>query len=136
MTKEDIARLTQRIERLEEIVLGKIGSKPKQEGDTTTPIEINFSLNERAFVKRYATKKSGPKKFTLLLAYLAKGKVGENINLSNIKKHWNKMKSLLGEFNTFYSNKAKTDGWVDVSGHGIYKLTEEWEQVLWKKKPN
>ena len=130
MTKEDITQLTQRIERLEKIVLGKSGSKPKQEGDTTTPIEINFSLNERAFVKRYAAKKSGPKRFALLLAYLAKGKVGENISLSDIKKHWNKMTSLLGEFNMFYPNDAKTHGWVDVGGHGIYKLTKEWEQVL------
>jgi len=132
MTKENIAQLAQRIERLEKIVFGKGGSKPKQEIGTTTPIEINFSLNERAFVKRYASTKSGPKKFTLLLAYLAKGKVGENISLSDIKKHWNKMKakSLLGEFNMFYPNDAKTHGWVDVGGHGVYKLTKEWEQVL------
>jgi hypothetical protein len=67
-----------------------------------------------------------------LLAYLAKGKVGENISLSNIRKHWSKMeaKTLLGKFNLFYSNEAKTRGWVDVGGHGIYKLTDEWEQVL------
>jgi hypothetical protein len=132
MTKEDMAQITQRIERLEKVVFGKVGSKPKQEGDTNTLIKINFSLNERAFVKRYAAYKSGPKKFTLLLAYLAKGKIDENINLSDIRKHWSKMetKTLLGKFNLFYSNEAKTRGWVDVERHGIYKLTEEWEQVL------
>lgn len=132
MIKKDIIRLTQRIERLEEAVFGKIGTKPKQESDATHPIEINFTLNERAFVKRYAANKSGPKKFTLLLAYLAKGKVGTNISLSDIRNHWSKMetKSLLGKFNLFYSNEAKTRGWVDVEGHGIYKLTKEWEQVL------
>ena len=130
MKKENIAQLTQRIEHLEKVVFGKVGSKPKQEVDTTTPIEINFSLNERAFVKRYAAKKSGPKKFTLMAAFLSKGKVGENIGLSDIKKHWNKMKSLLGEFNMFYPNEAKTRGWVDVGGYGLYKLTKEWEQIL------
>jgi hypothetical protein len=132
MTKGDIAQLIQRLERLEKIVLGEGIFKPKQKGDTDTPTEINFFLNERAFVKRYAADKSGPKKFTLLLAYLAKGKVGENISLSNIRKHWSKMetKALLGKFNLFYSNEAKTRGWVDVGGHGIYKLTEEWEKVL------
>lgn len=132
MTKEDTAQLIQRIERLEKIVFGKGRSKPKQEGGTTAPTEMDFSLNERAFVKRYAAKKSGPKKFTLLLAYLAKGKLEENISLRDIKKHWNKMetKTLLGKFNQFYSSEAKTRGWVDVGGYGIYKLTKEWEQVL------
>ena len=96
MASKEMAKIIQRIQRLEKIVFGKGASKPKEEVGTTTPIETNFSLNERAFVKRYAATKSGRKKFTLLLAYLAKGKVGENISLSNIKKHWNKMKSLLG----------------------------------------
>jgi hypothetical protein len=136
MTEENIAQLTQRIERLEKVVFGKSGFGLKKGSGITTSVEINFSLNERAFVKRYTAGKSGPKKFTLLLAYLAKGKVGENISLSDIKKHWNKMKSILGEFNMFYPNDAKTRGWVDVDGHGIYKLTEEWEQVLWQKRTN
>jgi len=131
MTKENMAQLKQRIERLEKVVFGKSDFKPKQKDDTTIPIEMNYSLNERAFVKRYTANK-----ITLLLAYLAKGKIGENISLSDIKKHWNKMKSILGEFNMFYPSDAKTRGWVDVDGHGIYKLTEEWEQVLWKKRPN
>ena len=132
MTKEGMAQLIQRIELLEKIVFGKGGSESKQEGGTTAPTELDFSLNERAFVRRFTAKKSGPKKFTLLLAYLAKGKVEENISLSDIKKRWNKMeaKTLLGKFNQFYSSEAKTRGWVDVRGHGIYKLTKEWEQVL------
>ena len=132
MPTADMSQIIERLERLEKIVLGEGSFKPKQKGETNAPTEINFSLNERAFVKRYAADKSGPKKFALLLAYLAKGKVDENISLSDIRSHWCKMetKTLLGKFNLFYPNEAKTRGWVDVGGHGIYKLTNEWEQVL------
>jgi hypothetical protein len=136
MTKENIAQIVKRIELLENAVFVKVRADKQEKNIIYPRTKINFSLNERAFVKRYAADKSGPKEFTLMVAYLAKGKVGENISLSDIKKHWNKMKSLLGEFNMSYTNKAKTDGWVDAGGRGIYKLTEEWEQVLWKKKPN
>jgi len=130
MASEEMAKIIQRIERLENAVFGKCSNRQAKKDAANAKTKIDFSLNERAFVKRYAVNKSGPKKFTLLLAYLAKGKVGENIRLSDIKKHWNKMKSLLGDFNMSYTDKAKTHGWVDVGGHGVYKLTKEWEQVL------
>jgi hypothetical protein len=93
--------------------------------------EINFSLNIRAFVKRYATNKSGPRKFILLLAYMAKGEVGKSVELNVIRMQWNKMsaKSLLGEFNRFYPNEAKTRGWADSERYGSYCLTDEWEKA-------
>lgn len=137
MAKENISQIIQkikhheeRIECLEKAVFSKGRFKHNEKGGTNISADINFVLNERAFVNRYAAKKSGPRKFTLILAYLVKGKIGENTNLDVIKKHWNKMKSLLGNFNMFYTNEAKTRGWVDVEGHGIYKLTKEWEQAL------
>lgn len=132
MSKEAISQIIQRIERLEKVVFGKVGSKLKQERDTDAPLEINFSLNERAFVKRYAAGKSGSKKFALMVAYLSKGKVGENISLSDIKKQWNRMKTkgLLGKFNMFFPNDAKTHGWVDSKLYGRYSLTNEWKIVL------
>jgi hypothetical protein len=133
MENKELSKIIARIEKLEKAVfVGHVAKKEKNKHTIILPKDLNYSLNERAFVKRYTVNKSGPKKFTLLLSYLAKSKVGENISLSDIKKHWNKMKakSLLGEFNMFYPNYAKTKGWVDVVGHGIYKLTKEWEQVL------
>jgi hypothetical protein len=130
MTKENITQIVKRIERLENAVFGKVRID-KQEIIATGPnTKINYSLNERAFVKRYATKKSGPEKFTLMVAYLIKGKVGETVLLDTIQKHWNKMKSMLGEFNRFYPNQAKTNNWVDTEGRGKYKLTDEWTQIL------
>jgi hypothetical protein len=130
MTREDISQILKRIERIENAVFGKVRID-KQEIVATGPnTKINYSLNERAFVKRYATKKSGPEKFTLMVAYRVKGKVGETVLLDTIQKHWNRMKSMLGEFNRFYSNQAKSNNYVDTEGRGKYKLTDEWEQIL------
>jgi hypothetical protein len=127
---KSIKQILSRIDRLEKAAFGKIRTDNQEKNATDLSTKINFSLNERAFVKRNAVKKSGSEKFTLMVAYLTKGKVGETVSLGTIQEHWNKMKSLLGEFNRFHSNEAKTRGWVDTEGRGIYKLTDEWEQVL------
>jgi len=133
MTKENLADIIARIEKLEKEVFGS--TKNKKSLVATSPNQnskIDFSINERAFVNRYATEKSGPKKFTLMVAYLAKGEIEKNIQLSEIKKRWSKMsaKSLLGEFNMFYPNDAKTRGWIDSKEHGSYCLTNEWKDML------
>lgn len=133
MTNENLAHIIVRLEKLEKAVFGS-GVKEKKLSPKVSAVktDIDFSINERAFVKRYATDKSGPKKFTLLLAYLAKGEVDKNIELSEIKKHWGKMtsKALLGKFNMFYPNDAKTRGWIDSKEYGNYNLTNEWELIV------
>jgi hypothetical protein len=133
MKNRNLTKILERIERLEEVVFGSSEIKSKTRDKVVTKSkDIDFLLNERAFVNRYATDKSGPKKFTLLLAYLVKGKNDKNMELSEVKKHWNKMsaKNLLGKFNMFYPNEAKTRGWVDSKKHGSYCLTNEWKKVL------
>lgn len=130
MARENLTDIIARIEKLEKEVFN---SPAKNKKIIATPNrEILFSINERAFVSRYATDKSGPKKFTLMLAFLAKGEVDKNIQLSEIKKHWGKMttKSLLGKFNMFYPNEAKTRGWIDSKEYGSYNLTNEWKEIL------
>ncbi|MGD0651002.1 MAG: hypothetical protein ABSA97_07665 [Verrucomicrobiia bacterium] len=95
--------------------------------------KLDFSKNERHFIKAYARKLSGRKKFVLLLAYLAKGTVGKEVDVKEIQKRWNKMKgnSLLGlEFNRFYPNAAKDDGWVNTPKKGVYVLCSSWKEVL------
>lgn len=125
--------LENRVKALEKTTFGtgEVKKRKKTKGPPLTK-DINFSLNERAFVKRYAADKSGPKKFTLLLAYLAKGEVGKSIKVGEIRKHWGKMsaRQLLGKFNRFYPNDAKTKGWINPKEHGSYALTKEWENVL------
>lgn len=133
MITENLTNIIARIEKLEKAVFApekkdkKLVIKAPDLNQT-----IDFSINERAFVSRYVADKSGPKKFTLLLAYFAKGEVDKNIELSEIKKHWEKMsaKTLLGKFNMFYPNDAKTRGWVDSKKHGEYNLTNAWKEVV------
>ena len=131
MTNNNLTEIIKRIEKLEEAVFGNGKNKTKSTSKISAH-NIDFSINERAFVKRYTIDKSGPKKFTLLLAYLVKGEVDKNFDLSDIKNHWNKMsaKNMLGKFNMFYSNDAKNRGWVDSKEHGKYNLTNEWKSVL------
>lgn len=131
MNQENMEEIIKRIEKLEKAVFGN-GKNIKQSPIKTSTDNIDFSVNERNFVKRYAMDKSGPKKFTLLLAYLVKGEVGQNFELSVIKNRWGKMsaKNMLGKFNMFYPNDAKNRGWIDSKEYGKYNLTNEWKGVL------
>ena len=135
--KKQIPQLTtiERIKRLEEAVFEK-GVNKNTKGDTklisSKRTQIDFSKNIRAFMNKYAIKKSGPKKMVLLIAYLSKGEVKKDIEVTSIKKEWGKMKGkkLLGAFNNFYLNEAKTKGWVDSYSRGTYCLTKDWKEVL------
>ena len=133
MAKHNLVDIVARIEKLEEEVFNsQVKKTDSKKATSATAAGIVFTLNERAFVSRYATDKSGPKKFTLMLAFLAKGEIEKNIQLSEIKKHWGKMtsKALLGKFNMFYPNDAKTRGWIDSKEYGSYSLTSEWKEIL------
>ena len=95
---------------------------------------IQFDMNERAFVKRYAKNLTGgPKKFVLVLAYLAKGDTNKNVSLNEVQALWNRMRSktLLGmNFNTFFSTTAKEQGWVDTQKRGTYNLARSWKEIF------
>lgn len=96
--------------------------------------QVHFALNERAFIKRYAKNAdSGPKKFTLVLAYLSKGDKSKEIALNEIEQLWNRMKSktLLGmKFNRFFPTTAKENGWVNSKKRGFYCLTDSWKEIF------
>lgn len=132
MTNENLTEIIKRIEKLEKAVFGGDEKDKKKPLSKISIHNIDFSINERTFVKRYAADKSGPKKFTLLLAYLINGEVDKNFELSDIKNRWNKMsaKNMLGKFNMFYPNDAKNRGWVNSKEYGKYNLTGEWKNVL------
>lgn len=94
---------------------------------------LNFTLNERNFIRTYGRGLSGPKKFVLLLAFEVKGKVGTEVELDVLRTKWNKMtsKALMGyKFNLFYSNDAKTRGWVDSKKTGSYHLCKTWMEIF------
>ena len=124
-----IERLEKTVEQLKRVVLGS-SREAKQLTEEETA-KINFSLNIRTFINRYAADKSRPKRFVLLLAHIAKGEIGRNIEIEEIRKQWNTMsaKNLLGKYNRFYPNEAKTQGWVDSKKYGTYCLTDEWRKA-------
>jgi hypothetical protein len=134
ITEQEMADLIRRIERLEKAVFPpKPGHKAKSKTESEDiQGDIDFSLNERAFAKTFLNGKSGPRKFALLLAYLAKGKANVNVKVKEIRKTWNRMagKHKLGPYNSKYSNVAKDNGWVDPAGFGEYKLSKNWKSAL------
>lgn len=129
MTDQIIKNFEERLKVLEGAVFGNSTKKTYTKKINN---DINFCLNPRTYVSRYASDKSGPKKFVLVIALLSQGKKDEGISMADIKKIWSKMstKKLLGKYNDFYANEAKTKGWVDTKEYGLYHLTDEWNQVL------
>jgi hypothetical protein len=143
--EKNLLKIKQIIERLEQIrkianqCILEIGSTPskqtglrrsKQEVEEVNFTELNFSLNVRAFVKKYAKQLSGPKKFVLILAYLAKGEIKKGISLADIEKLWQRMTGLIGmEFNRSYALRAKDYGWVNSIKQGVYILTNSWKEI-------
>jgi hypothetical protein len=95
--------------------------------------DLDFEVHERVFIKRHARQLSGPEKFVLLLAYLAKGQAGKEVQLKDIENHWNKMTApnlLDGNFNRFYTSCAKENGWVNTKKQGVYILRPQWRDIL------
>ena len=131
MSSHDYEQLEARIAKLEEVVF----SNDKQfEAPTTTSRRLDWNLNERAFVSKYANNlTSGTEKFVLLVVYLAKGDEQAKISLKDIQQLWGKMTatSLLGmKYNGKYPTEAKTRGWVNSPAQGVYELAYGWEEVL------
>lgn len=136
--KDIVARLLEARTIIDECIATLPKSKARRGGSPPTktaraksaqPAKLDFGLNERNFIKTHAKGLSGPKKFTLLLAYVAKGKVGVEIELSTLRPMWNKMTSknlMRYAFNLKYPNEAKTQGWIDSKKAGVYHLRQGW----------
>lgn len=92
--------------------------------------KLDFEMNPRAFMNRYASNLSGSQKFTLLLACLVKGESGKTVQLAEIMKIWDKMEGVIGRSNTAFANRAKTNGWVDSPKYGGYVLTKRWREIF------
>jgi hypothetical protein len=111
----------------------KRGRAPEPRMHQSAPAKFDFDANERAFMKSHAKGLSGPKRFTLLVAFLAKGKPDLEVELKDVENRWNKMTRLMGgKFNRFYSNSAKDNGWVNTKKQGVYVLTSRWQNALGK----
>ncbi len=136
-------KLQQIISLAEECRYALSAQKYKKSGGISQPLskpttvhtrkeKINFSLNSRAFFKEYGKNLSGPKRFVLVVAYLAKGKRGSNVSSGEVKSCWNKHKKLLGGKLTtgVYGTRAKEGGWLDATKDGFYHLTVSWQKIF------
>ncbi len=130
MASDEYIALEKRVATLEVMLLNDVPKTPPTDGPATG--QLDWSLNERAFVSRYAQGKSPEKKFVLIVAYLAKGNLDTNISLAEIRQMWDKMtaSSLLGsKFNGKYPTTSKTKGWVNSPKTGEYQLAYGWHEV-------
>jgi hypothetical protein len=130
-----IAKLKRLLEEALQLLALADGSKrstPKKKRQAASHADdLIFSLNVRAFMKRYGSKLSGTQKFTLLVARLAQGKVGHAVSLKEIESWWNKMKGILGgAYNPAHSTRAKDRGWVDSPKFGAYALSHDWKDAV------
>jgi hypothetical protein len=113
------------------------GVKSSKNAHSVSTTKVDLDVPLRAFVKKYAKGMSGPKKFALLLARLARGDLKAEIALSEIERSWNKMRaaSLMGmKFNRFYPVQAKTNDWVDSGRKGFYRLRPSWREIFGEKR--
>ena len=92
----------------------------------------DFTLPVRPFMKRYGARTSGSRRFAILLAHMAKGKLSTPVKAADIEKQWNKMKPIMGgtAYNGAYPTRAKDSGWVDSAKSGSYVLLGEWKHAL------
>lgn len=142
----DRHKLISTLRQIKAIVDEAIGGAGHEQASTTSAprslknfdpkvVSISFNANVLAFMNKHARGLKGSQKFTLLLARLTKGSTAEEKSLGELKKQWNKMKSVLdGEFNPAHANRAKARGWVDSPKHGIYSLSTSWKECLPKSK--
>jgi hypothetical protein len=108
-------------------------SKRLKIGATTNPRsqDLDFELPLRPFIKKYSQSMSGPKRLTLLVAWLAKGNAEERVERAEVAKAWDKMKALMGgAFNSAYETRAKDSGWVHSPKAGVYTLLPNWRDVV------
>ena len=142
MNNKEIQNKLRQIVSLAEACLAELGvAKPKGQRKVArvaskkviTQIgKLDFKLNSRAFFKKYGKSLSGPKRFVLVVAYLAKGNKQSNITSDGVKNCWNKHQKLLGGKLTtgVYGTRAKEDGWLDAAKNGSYHLTDSWETIF------
>jgi len=109
-------------------------SKPAAGAPPTARREpsIDLSLGDRAFIRRHVTREtSGPRKFVILLAWMAKGNAGKEIAVEDLSKKWAKVKGPMGgQYQTVYATRAKDSGWVDSPKQGIYSLRAIWREAF------
>jgi hypothetical protein len=141
--QQTLSKLQEARALLDECIAELGGKRSRANRKTARPIapikpsgKPDFTQPLRPFIKRHAKEMSGPKKFTLVLSWLAKGDLKKEVALKDIHKQWDRMttRSLLGmEFNRFYAGQAKDNDWVESKKQGFYNLRPSWHEIFTDK---
>ena len=127
--EKEIAGIKERIEKLEAAVFGDNAKSPKG----LSVDGLDFSLNQRAFIKKYSSGFNGQEFFVLILAYLVSGKESTPIDLLQIKTTWKSCSGIIGQpYASIFSTRAKENGWADAAKNtrGSYVLGKQWKDIL------
>lgn len=142
MSKENNSEIVTKLKEIARIIdeciplLSSDQAQVKTETQKKSPkshSSVDFSIPIRPFVKKYSTGMSGPKKFTLLVAYLTNADPKKTVPLEEVKNQWNKMssKGLLGmKFNLFYSSSSRENDWVHTPSTATYSVRPSWKDIL------
>lgn len=128
--EKNITEIKKRLEKLEKAVF--------EDGVKEVPVvakvgELDFSLNQRAFIKKYSSSFNGQEFFTLILAYLSGGKELAPVDLSRIKAVWKSCAGIIGApYASTFSTRAKENGWADAAknSRGSYMLGKHWQDIF------
>lgn len=129
MNKE-IADLRDRVEKLERAVFAE--RRVERNNNDDNPLAFDFSLNERAFIKRYGGGFNGQQFFALVTAYIARGRTGVSVSLQDIKAAWQRCSGMIGvPYASTFSTRAKENSWVDAARatKGSYVLGKHWLEI-------
>ncbi len=134
--EKEISEIKERLAKLEKAVFETGAGAVVTSNDT---YDLDFSLNERAFIKKYASGFNGQKFFALITAYIAQGKVGVPVDLLQIKSTWKSCVGMIGvPYASTFATRSKENGWTDASKEtrGSYVLGKHWQEIFKKHEQN
>ncbi len=119
-------------------LLASSDANSKRRARVRTPAEAKASANGpdfstplRPFIKALGSGLSGPKKLTLLVSHLTRGKRDVPVSRSEVEKQWSKIQALMGgPYNGAYGIRARDQGWIDSPKRGSFTLRAGWEAIL------
>lgn len=141
MSNSELEKRLQIIKKAAEQALSLLGVEEKT-SDTkvrsTTQVitdvfetEFDYSMQPRAFFKKYAKGLSGTKVFVLMVAYFTNQQNVDIAFLGDIQKEWSKMKGIIkNEFNSTYPVRAKEADWISSPKNSFYSLRPNWKDIF------
>jgi hypothetical protein len=90
----------------------------------------DLELPARAFFKKFANKATAAGKFALVVAHIARGATGKEVDTGEIEKVWNQNSGVLGgAYQTMYGTRSKEKGWVNSTKRGVFVLMDGWQKA-------